>query len=450
MAAMDASIPMRAVGVSLGLMLMACSASEEVQREPAPVILIGIDGASWNAVKSLWEQGELPHLKALADEGVTAELKPVASESPVIWTSIATGVRPERHGITSFVVPTPEGDVPVSSRIRRVPAIWNMVSTVQRRVAALGWWASWPAESVNGIVVTDRVVRSLDEAIYPPEFRDTFDEITTKAENAATGASRSAIARQDRSLAAVATHLAGERFDLLMVYFRNVDAESHPNWKYFRPQDFPEVDPERLEQLGRRVPDAYVAVDRVIGELRAAAGPDCNLFVVSDHGFRAVKREQYRIGLDLDRVLEHLGYVHRLEGKIDWSRTSAATWGTAPGMRIKLLRFGLTDREPMGPIAAEDLAQQFKTGAHLRRGGRKGRRQIGPPPALQIDLSVLHRHPSGGALRRLGSAPSRADLDPVFQRAIGLLRQFTDFIGCHIAGNHHHRRSLAQFWYGRQ
>ncbi len=400
LAAMDASIPMRAVGVSLGLMLMACSASEEVQREPAPVILIGIDGASWNAVKSLWEQGELPHLKALADEGVTAELKPVASESPVIWTSIATGVRPERHGITSFVVPTPEGDVPVSSRIRRVPAIWNMVSTVQRRVAALGWWASWPAESVNGIVVTDRVVRSLDEAIYPPEFRDTFDEITTKAENAATGASRSAIARQDRSLAAVATHLAGERFDLLMVYFRNVDAESHPNWKYFRPQDFPEVDPERLEQLGRRVPDAYVAVDRVIGELRAAAGPDCNLFVVSDHGFRAVKREQYRIGLDLDRVLEHLGYVHRLEGKIDWSRTSAATWGTAPGMRIKLLRFGLTDREPMGPIAAEDLAQirarltadlervTYTTGAPTFRI----REPRGEEKMRGADLTVVVRH----------------------------------------------------------
>jgi len=337
-------------------LLGACRGTVDTSETVSPVVLIGIDGASWNAIRQLWDQDDLPHFRALAQQGVTAELKPVASASPVIWTSIATGVRPERHGITNFVVPTAAGDVPVSSKVRRVPAIWNMVSTAHRRVAALGWWASWPAEKVNGVVVTDRAVRSLAEAFWPPEFADTFEEIVTHDRQADTGSATSQIAVQDRALAAVSGRLVSQGFDLLMVYFRNVDAESHPNWKYLRPQDFETVDPERLERLGQRVPDAYRDVDRALGELRAAADPRTNFFVVSDHGFRAVKRKQYRINLDLDRVLEHLGYLQHQGGDVDWPNTQAASWDSATGMRIKLVRFGLSNREPLGPVQPEDLA----------------------------------------------------------------------------------------------
>lgn len=244
----DLLIPVLAFG------MVACDA-QEADLEPAgPVILVGIDGASWNAIEVLWERGQLPNFRALAEEGVAAEIKPVAAASPVIWTSIATGVRPERHGITGFVVPTPTADVPVSSGVRRVSALWNMLSTVQRRVAVLGWWASWPAEPINGIMVTDRATRSLENAFWPPEFGVTFEEIVARDKQTRTVSNHSSIARLDRASAAVAIDLASQRFDLLLVYLRNVDAESHPNWKYFRPEDFEQVDPERLEKLGQRVP----------------------------------------------------------------------------------------------------------------------------------------------------------------------------------------------------
>ena len=337
------------------LLIAACGGRQEDPPPSAPVIVIGIDGGSWNAIEALWEQERLPNFRSLVREGVRAELKPVAAASPVIWTSIATGVKPERHGITNFVVPTPAGDVPVSSKVRRVPAIWNMVSTVNRTVAALGWWASWPAETVNGVVVSDRAVRSLENAFFPPEFGDTFAEIVAQDRQSMTESSHSSIAQQDRALAAVATDLAQQDFDLVLVYFRNVDAESHPNWKYFQPQTFEQVDPDRLQDLSRRVPEAYEAVDRVIGELRAVAAPETNFFVVSDHGFRAVKREQYRINMDLNRVLEHLGYLQQVDNEVDWQRTRAASWDSAPGMRIKLVRLGLSHREPFGPIEQEDM-----------------------------------------------------------------------------------------------
>ena len=249
--------------------MVACDPQQADLEPAAPVILVGIDGASWNAIESLWEQGQLPNIRALAAGGCNGRDQTGSGGFTGIWTSIATGVRPERHGITGFVVPTPTGDVPVSSEVRRVPALWNMLSTVHRQVAVLGWWASWPAEPINGIMVSDRATRSLENAYWPPEFGVTFEEIVARDKQTRSVASHSSIARQDRASAAVAIDLASQRFDLLLVYLRNVDAESHPNWKYFRPDDFEQVDPEQLAKLGQRVPEADAAVDRALRELRA-------------------------------------------------------------------------------------------------------------------------------------------------------------------------------------
>ena len=153
---------------------LACADSSRQSAPPGPVVVVGIDGASWSVIEQLWSTGRLPHLRQLAESGVTSRLTPVANPSPVIWTSMATGVLPERHGITNFVVNTEAGQVPVSSALRRVPAIWNMVSAAQRRVAVLGWWASWPAEEVSGIVVSDRAGADIDRAFHPPGFRSEF------------------------------------------------------------------------------------------------------------------------------------------------------------------------------------------------------------------------------------------------------------------------------------
>src|SRR4029079_17889600 len=100
-----------------------------VKRPPAravrrsPLIVIGVDGGEWKVIRRLWSEGKLPNLKTLADRGVSATLRTAYNSSPVIWTTIATGVVPEVHGITDFVVATPQGDVPISSDLRKVPAL---------------------------------------------------------------------------------------------------------------------------------------------------------------------------------------------------------------------------------------------------------------------------------------------------------------------------------------
>src|SRR3954454_1974367 len=101
------------VGVSLVLSIVVKRPPARTVRRP-PLIVIGIDGGEWKVIHRLWDEGKLPNLKRIAERGVATTLHTAYNSSPVIWTTIATGVTPEVHGITDFVVPTPRGDVPVS------------------------------------------------------------------------------------------------------------------------------------------------------------------------------------------------------------------------------------------------------------------------------------------------------------------------------------------------
>ena len=100
----------------------------------------------------------MPNVARMMREGRTARLKSaVPLLSPIIWTSIATGATPDRHGVLDFleVDPSTGTVLPVSGRSRRLPAFWNLASSAGRKVGVVGWWATDPAEEVDGFFVSD-------------------------------------------------------------------------------------------------------------------------------------------------------------------------------------------------------------------------------------------------------------------------------------------------------
>ncbi|HEX7880545.1 MAG TPA: alkaline phosphatase family protein, partial [Candidatus Eisenbacteria bacterium] len=126
---------------------------------PRPVLLIGIDSADWTIIDRLRKKGYLPALSSMITNGASGPLRSIEPLlSPLIWTTIATGTSPARHGILDFLVTDPATgkQVPATSRLRREPAFWNLVSSAGKSAGVVGWLATWPAESIEGFVVTDR------------------------------------------------------------------------------------------------------------------------------------------------------------------------------------------------------------------------------------------------------------------------------------------------------
>jgi hypothetical protein len=171
----------------LALLLGSCSSpsTEPVERR---VMVIGIDGMEWDIMGPLVDEGRLPTFERLISEGAWGELRSLdILESPVIWTSIATGKVPEKHGITGFAKRLAEGaePVPMTSNVRRVEAVWDILGDTGKSVGIVCWLATWPAEPVNGYLVTDyfnygwelgRGVQS-EHLTFPPPLADELEEL---------------------------------------------------------------------------------------------------------------------------------------------------------------------------------------------------------------------------------------------------------------------------------
>src|SRR5262249_7169848 len=68
------------------------------------LLVLGLDGADWGIARPLMDSGRMPNLARLVREGASAKLRTITPAlSPVVWTSIATGKLPTKHGILDFL-----------------------------------------------------------------------------------------------------------------------------------------------------------------------------------------------------------------------------------------------------------------------------------------------------------------------------------------------------------
>ncbi|HZL98693.1 MAG TPA: alkaline phosphatase family protein, partial [Planctomycetota bacterium] len=299
-------------------------------RAASRVLLIGVDGLEWSVLRPLLAEGKCPNLAALMRRGSFGKLATLSlTLSPVVWTTVATGRLPKDHGIRNFL--DADGQVYTSSQ-RRVRALWNIADRHGMSTNMFGWFITWPAEPVAGLVVSGSSSSALSDANWKPALVPSIEgqvwpterEAEVMALAAEVGAPEriKALAR-DRiygaaldaslnpeqqqvlqqtlwSIAADATYfelarrfIAQSPADLNLVYFGGTDVVSHRYWRQFRPEGFRwSEDHQSDAALAGVIPAYYEWVDAMIGELVAAAGEQATVFVVSDHGFHAVAQDE--------------------------------------------------------------------------------------------------------------------------------------------------------------
>lgn len=315
-----------------GLLCALAGCGDERAARP-PVLLIGVDGLEWTLVERFAADGDLPCLAALMERGVAGRLETLTpTVSPAIWTTIATGKRPEEHGIRSFAYRDAAGLRLYTSGHRRTKALWNIASERGLEVDCIGWWCTYPAEPIRGVMVAQTGTREQTDVrwarnvwkgtvregvpaqVFPPareeEMLDLADDVRERLprlERETFGAPRHPLHELTRrlresstwSLAADQTYLEiarrllqdGEAPDLLMVYFGQVDVVSHRFLRYQEPALFrhPPTAAE-VEDFGEMVRCAYRWVDAAVADLVALA-PGAAVVVVSDHGFHPTNRD---------------------------------------------------------------------------------------------------------------------------------------------------------------
>jgi predicted AlkP superfamily phosphohydrolase/phosphomutase len=296
-----------------------------------PLLLVGIDGATFDRILPLVRQGRLPVTGSLMERGAWGPLETLEpTVSPAIWTTVATGRLPAEHGILGFDgVPGFTMTTLPTSQMRKVRALWNILSEHGRSVGVVGWWVTWPAEPVDGYIVSDRTAYTRMEAtlgadeprpheIYPPEIGAEVRTLV-RPPNAITDeevrrfvplsdgevddlirnreyrhgdmlAEFKYVHQSDRSTADIALHLMRSRAtDVTAVAFYGVDTVSHFAWHFMEPERFAgwSIDAADVERFGGLIDHYYEFVDGMLGELIDAAPEGSNVIVFSDHGFGA-------------------------------------------------------------------------------------------------------------------------------------------------------------------
>ncbi len=122
------------------------------------ILLIGWDAADWKIINPLLDAGKMPALEKIVNNGVIGNIATLDPPlSPILWTSIATGKRADKHGILGFIEPNPiEGGIrPVNVTSRKCRALWNILNSKGKKCNVVGWWPSHPAEPINGAMISN-------------------------------------------------------------------------------------------------------------------------------------------------------------------------------------------------------------------------------------------------------------------------------------------------------
>ena len=433
-------LPVGGVALVGALALLAATAPSTSPASTAPplavvatgarVVVLAIDGVDVATLARLSAEGVTPTLAALTSQA-RASLSNDADRDPArVWTTIATGQLPERHGIRALearqlagvegrlsaespglAMLTAATDVLrltspsiTSGDERRLPAFWEVAASAGLRTAVIHWWATWPAPDADGVVLSDRAILRLEQGgdlsaeIAPAALYDTLRggaearharvaAASHHAWPADAPADATATLTRSAELDATVLDLAADpalgSLDLLTVYLPGLDIAQHA---LLQGGDGAPVAPSVTATRVRGLEAYYAFLDTALARwLAALPEADRQIIVITQPG----RVQQPSAGLLA------ISGVHASGAIVDTvAPTSVApTVLTALGVPVASDLAGT----PLRALFADPFQQRFPARAVATYGERRGatRSRTGQP----LDREMIERMRSLGYVR---------------------------------------------------
>jgi len=264
------------------------------------VIIIGLDGATFDLIKPWVDDGKLPCLGKLMGNGVWGKLRSVIpSMSGPAWVSFMTGKNPGKHGVLGFVA-YPPNTYPgerqpslVSSLAFKDKTLWQILSSCGKRVGVMNVPVTYPPQKVNGFLISGFLTPpSAAVFTYPEELKQSIPDYRIGIRQGwKTEDGRTSIRKLEDELIIEEFHDIAERRteaavklmgqwkpDFFMVVFKGTDDMQHFFW-------------------GREdiLLEYYQKIDKSVDRILAEGGEDTDVFIISDHGFGPAATRRFSI-----------------------------------------------------------------------------------------------------------------------------------------------------------
>jgi predicted AlkP superfamily phosphohydrolase/phosphomutase len=244
------------------------------------VIVIGLDGATFDVMDPLLEDDQLPHMADLVNKGTTGRLLSTIPYSTIpAWPSFMTGKNPGKHGVFDFFR-FAEGERRLAnSQDIHSPTLWELLSQHGKRSIVINVPGTYPPAEIDGIIVSGMLTPAGAQFTSPPEVKVFLDRVTggyrinSRAHLSGRKLMEDMQGVTEKQKSAFIALLTREHWDFAMMMFRATDVIQHHFW-----------------QNHDTVQECYRHLDGCVGEIVKAL-PDAAIFLISDHGLQGQHRD---------------------------------------------------------------------------------------------------------------------------------------------------------------
>ena len=297
-----------------------------IDAEPGPrVVMLLLDGASLEYVRTRSTEGRLPNFSKLLGSGASMYLATVHPTQPgSVWSAAATGMYPAKNGVRSAEAYYARGDrrpifllpdhclshalvrlgvvrhEPNTSGAWRSRPIWSILSGAGVTSGVVRWPLTYPAEPTLGFMLTDRFhallgsMAQFDERAGSPadvlpearlSFGDTDGDTGLSAE--LRESPEASAARRDRRYSRAMRELQLARgARLTALHLQAVDTAGHRQYDDSQPSAFRDGSEAERRARAQQLERAYSAVDEEVGRAMETLTPGDLLLVISGFGMQ--------------------------------------------------------------------------------------------------------------------------------------------------------------------
>ncbi|AEA46577.1 alkaline phosphatase family protein [Archaeoglobus veneficus] len=260
------------------------------------VIVIGLDGATWDLIKPWADEGELPTFKKLMEDGVWGYLE---STIPPItgpaWVSFSTGKNPGKHGIFDFVY-FENGRLKLhTSEDIKCKTIYEILSKKGLRSVIIGLPLSFPPpEGFNGIMVSDFLYPHKE--IFPSNKLEYIKDYKVVPDLSKRGVKliEDMVETAKKQIQAAKKMLIDEKWDFYFYLYPLTDSISHHFWKELKGNT-------KIGQTARKI---FQIADEFLSWLLDQIDENTILILMSDHGFG-----DYSYKINLNIIFKKYGFL---------------------------------------------------------------------------------------------------------------------------------------------
>jgi len=297
------------------------------------VIVIALDGASFDVFSSLAEEGTLTNIRRLMKEGCFGVLRStIPPISPAAFSSLITGKNPGKHGVFSFGHFKDGFFTPYTSTCIKGEALWDILSTIDKKSILLNVPLTFPPYEINGIMISGFPAQRLFETTSYPSDLISFlrskigdyhvDIQYLKSDYEGIHEKKfldEAYYVTQKRVEAMQFLMENYDWDFFMMVETSLDRIQHLLFGYFD-KESPYYDEEKREVLIKY----YKKIDSILGKIVSLIDENAILIVVSDHGFEPLYKY-----VGINNLLVQGGFTKNV-----WKfQTSASKW------MVKILKF---------------------------------------------------------------------------------------------------------------